>query len=145
VPQSLQIATEVVDGADADALAGCFERLVAEVRSGGGPRFVEVRCTRWPGNFPLWPELPGGEWQLAWAYGQQPDHADMAAWLQQSDPVLLYLRKQAAAGALDRAQAEAIDAGVRAEMTAAVRFALDSPLPAANEAYEHVWAQGRQA
>jgi pyruvate dehydrogenase E1 component alpha subunit len=144
VPRSLQISTEVADGADADALADCFDRLAAEVRSGGGPRFVEVRCTRWPGNFPLWPELPGGEWQLAWAFGQQPDHAGMATWLKQSDPVLLYLRKLAAAGALDRSQIEAIDARVRAEMTAAVRFALDSPFPAASEAYRHVWAQGGQ-
>ncbi len=141
VPQSLQIPTEVVDGADADVLTDCFDRRVAEVRSGGGPRFVEVRCTRWPGNFPLWPELPGGEWQLAWAFGQQPDHADLAAWLQESDPVLLYLRKLSAAGALDRAQVEAIDARVRSEMNGAARFALDSPFPAPAEAYRHVWAQ----
>lgn len=141
VPQSLQIPSEVVDGADADALADCFDRLVAEVRSGAGPRFVEVRCTRWPGNFPLWPELPGGEWQLAWAFGQQPDRADLAAWLEQSDPVLLYLRKLVAAGTLDRARAEAIDAGVRAEIAGAVRVALDSPFPEPEEAYRHVWAE----
>jgi len=140
VPQSLQLATEVVDGADADALAECFDRLVAEVRGGGGPRFVEVRCTRWPGNFPLWPDLPGGEWQIAWAYGERCDHADLAAWLNDSDPVLLYLRKLASAGTLDRKQAETIDAKVRSEMAEAVRFALDSPLPAPEQAYQPVWA-----
>ena len=145
VPRSLKIPAETVDGADADALADCFGRLAAEVRSGGGPRFVEVRCTRWPGSFPLWPELPSGEWQVAWAFGQKPDREDLAAWLEHSDPLLLCIRKAVAAGQLDRAQVEAIDARARAEMDDAARFALDSPFPAPEEAYRHVWAQGGQA
>ena len=141
VPQALQIRTEAVDGADADALAQCFDRLVAEVRSEGTPRFVEVRCTRWPGNFPLWPELPCGQWQLDWAFGQSPDRADLAAWLEQSDPLLLYLRKIVAAGELTREQVQSLDERARAEMAGAVRFALDSPFPAPEEAYQHVRAE----
>jgi TPP-dependent pyruvate/acetoin dehydrogenase alpha subunit len=142
VPQSLQIPTETVDGADAEALIKCFDRLAAEVRNGGGPRFVEVRSIRWPGSFPLWPELPNGEWQMAWAFDQLPDRADLA-WLNHSDPLLLYLRKLVVAGALDRARAETMDAQVRKEITDAVRFALDSPFPAPEEAYRHVWAEGQ--
>ena len=141
VPQSLQIRTEAVDGADADELGVCFERLIAEVRSEGAPRFVEVRCTRWPGSFPLWPELPSGEWQLDWAFGKSPERADLAAWLEQSDPLLLYLRKMVAAGELTRDQAQSLDQRIRAEMAGAVRFALDSPFPAPAEAYQHVRAQ----
>lgn len=140
VPQSLQIKTEVVDGADAEALAECFGRLLAEVRNGGGPRFVEVRCTRWPGSFPLWPELPSGEWQVAWAFDRKPERADLAAWIEHSDPVALYMRKLAAAGVLDRTQIEASDKEVSGEIAAAVRFALDSPYPAPGEAHRHVWA-----
>ncbi len=142
VPQSLQIHTEVVDGADAGALADCFDRLVAEMRRDGGPRFLEVRCTRWPGSFPLWPELPCGEWQVAWAFDQKPDRPDLAVWLAQSDPLVLHIRALAAAGTLDRRRIEEIDARVRAEIADAVRFALDSPFPAAAEAYRHVWATG---
>ena len=145
IPQSLRIPAESVDGADADALADCFDRLAGEVRGGGGPRFVEVRCTRWPGSFPLWPELPSGEWQIDWAFGQKPDRADLALWLEQSDPLSLYLRKAVSAGALDRSQIEAIDARVRAEMGAAARFALNSPFPGSEEAYRPVYAQGGQA
>jgi len=140
VPQSLRIAAETVDGADEAALAECFGRLAAEVRKNGGPRFVEVLCTRWPGSFPLWPELPSGEWQVAWAFDRKPERADLAAWVEQSDPVALYMRKLAAAGVLDRAQIEASDERVKAEIAAAVRFALDSPYPAAGEAHRHVWA-----
>ena len=145
VPSSLQVRCEVVDGADADALAECFERLVNEIRGGGGPRFVEVRCTRWPGSFPLWPELPCGEWDLAWAFGQKPDRADLSEWLEQSDPLMLYLRKLTAAGMLDRPQIEAIDSRARAEMADAARFALESPFPAPEEAFQHVWAAGEQS
>lgn len=141
VPQSLQIPTETVDGADADALADCFEGLVGKVRKSGSPLFVEVRSSRWPGSKPLWPELPGGAWQLGWAFDQLPQHAEMAAWLEHSDPLLLYLRKLTSAGLLSRPQVEAIDVEVRAEMAGAARFALESPLPAAAEAYRHVWAQ----
>jgi acetoin:2,6-dichlorophenolindophenol oxidoreductase subunit alpha len=144
VPGSLQILTEVVDGADADALVDCFDRLVGEVRRGGGPKFLEVRCTRWPGSFPLWPELPCGEWQVAWAFDQKPDRADLAVWINQSDPLTLYIRKLVEAGALDRAQVETIDKHVREDTAGAVRFALDSPYPTPADAYRHVFATGER-
>jgi len=140
VPQSLQIPTEVVDGADAGALTECFGRLLADVRGSGGPRFVEVRCTRWPGSFPLWPELPSGEWQVAWAFDRKPDRADLAAWVEQSDPIALYMRTVVGSGVLGRAEIEASDERVRGEIAGAVRFALDSPYPAPGEAHHHVWA-----
>jgi pyruvate dehydrogenase E1 component alpha subunit len=139
VPLALKVPSEAVDGADMDALDECFKRLIGEVRSGGGPRFVEVRCTRWPGNIMTWPELPGGEWQLSWVFGAKPENAQMADWLP-SDPLILYLRKLVAAGAMERAQIEAIDQRARSEMAAAVRLALDSPYPAPAEAYRHVFA-----
>jgi acetoin:2,6-dichlorophenolindophenol oxidoreductase subunit alpha len=141
VPLALQVPAEAVDGTDIDALAECFDRLVAELRTGGGPRFVEVCCHRWPGNIMTWPELPSGEWQLDWAFGGQPERADMVAWLQ-NDPLLRYLNKLVAAGTLNKGQTEAIDIRVKAEMASAVQRALDSPFPAANEAYRHVFAEG---
>lgn len=144
VPQSLQISTEVADGADAEALIDCFARLITDVRSGSGPRFLEVSCNRWPGSFPLWPELPSGEWQVAWAFDQNPDRADLAAWINQSDPLSLYMRKLAQTGAMQREKVEAIDERVRAEMASAVRFALESPFPTPDEAYRPVFAKQGQ-
>ena len=144
VPLALQVPSEAVDGTDMEALDECFNRLVGEVRGGDGPRFVEVRCTRWPGNVMTWPELPGGEWQLAWVFGGKPENSEMADWMS-SDPLVLYLRKLLAAGAIDRVQIEEIDTRARGEIAAAVRSALDSPFPDAAEAYQHVWAQGEQS
>jgi TPP-dependent pyruvate/acetoin dehydrogenase alpha subunit len=99
-----------------------------------------VRCTRWPGSFPLWPELPSGEWQVGWAFDRKPDRADLATWIEQSDPIALYMRKLVASGVVDRARIEASDERVRGEIAAAVRFAMDSSYPAAGEAHRHVWA-----
>ncbi len=144
VPQSLQIPGEVVDGGDVTALADCFDRIVSEVRSGTGPRFLEVRCTRWPGSFPLWPELPNGEWQIAWAFDQKPERADLAAWINQSDPLTLYIRKLVEAGTLDRAQVQSIDKRAREVAASAARFALDSPYPTPSDAYRHVFATGER-
>ncbi len=139
VPLALKVPSEAVDGADMGALDECFGRLIGEIRKTGAPRFVEVRCTRWPGNIMTWPELPGGEWQLAWAYGTKPENKQIADWLS-SDPLVLYLQQLAASGALDRAQAEAVDTRARSEISAAVRAATGSPYPAPADAYRHVWA-----
>ena len=140
VPQALQIPSEAVDGTDIAAMSECFARLTAEVRSGGGPRFVEVCCSRWPGNIMTWPELPGGEWQVDWAFDGKPDVDAMVTWLA-SDPLLLYVKKQLAAGALDRAKLESLDAGIRNEMAEAAQLALACPFPEASEAYKHVFAE----
>jgi TPP-dependent pyruvate/acetoin dehydrogenase alpha subunit len=142
IPEALRVSVEAVDAADAEALSECFARLVGQVRSTCAPRFVEVRCNRWPGNFLSWPELPCGEWQMGWAFGEQPERADLAVWLEQSDPLQRYLCKLIAAGTLDRAQAQALDDSARAEMAGAVCFALESPYPPPQEAYRHVLAAG---
>jgi TPP-dependent pyruvate/acetoin dehydrogenase alpha subunit len=141
VPLALQIPSEVVDGADADSLSECFTRLIGEIRSTGGPRFVEVRCTRWPGNVLIWPELLGGEFRLDWAFGERPDSPELAAWAESSDPLLLYLRRMVDAGQLSREAAAAIDRKVRDETAAAVRFAEASPWPDPAEATTQVYAE----
>ncbi|MBI2090284.1 MAG: thiamine pyrophosphate-dependent dehydrogenase E1 component subunit alpha [Deltaproteobacteria bacterium] len=144
VPRALQIPSEVVDGADVDALCGCFRKLIAEVRTSASARFVEVRCTRWPGNVPLWPELPGGEWNLEWAFGAKPEPQDLAAWAEKSDPLLNYLRGLLEAGTLDRDIAFAVDARVRNEIADAVHFAESSPWPDPAEATRGTFAAERR-
>lgn len=142
VPRSLQISSEVVDGAEVDGLSECFARLVGEIRATGGPRFVEVRCTRWPGNVLLWPELLGGEFNVDWAFGPGPDAPEIADWAKTSDPLLLYLRKTVSAGELSKEAAAAMDRNIRNDAAAAVRFAEESPWPDAAEATTDVYAMG---
>jgi len=87
---------------------------------------------------------PCGEWQIAWAFDQKPERADLAAWINQSDPLSLYIRKLVETGSLDRAQVEATDKRVREEIAGAARFALDSPYPVPADAYRHVYAMGER-
>jgi acetoin:2,6-dichlorophenolindophenol oxidoreductase subunit alpha len=144
VPRALRIPTEVTDGADADGLFACFDRLVGEVRDRGRAHFVEVRCTRWPGNTMTWPELIGGECQLDWAFDLRPRAPDLASWIETSDPVLHYLRKLVQSGALSREAASSLDSRLREEMAAAVRFAESSPWPNPAEALQGTYANGRR-
>lgn len=143
VPRSLQIPSEVVDGADAEEMFVTFRRLAGEVRDRKGPRFVEVRCTRWPGNMMTWPELVGGESRLEWAFTAHSAPPELADWVETSDPVLAYLRRLVAAGDISRAEAEMLDAGLRAEVAAAVGFAETSPWPQPAEALTGAYAEGR--
>lgn len=145
VPRALQIPSEVVDGADADALSECFARLVADIREKGGPRFVEVRCTRWPGNVLLWPELLSGEFKLDWVLGGRPESPELAAWAEASDPLQLYLRQVIESGRLSKDAANLLDQKIRDEMAAAVRFAETSPWPDAAEATTDVLPKGKRS
>ncbi len=144
VPRVLRIPTEVTDGADADGLFACFQRLVGEIRARRSPRFIEVRCTRWPGNTMTWPELIGGECQLDWAFDARPQPPELASWIETSDPVLHYLRKLAQSGVVSRETVSSLDTRVRAEMAAAVRFAESSPWPDPAEALQGTYANGRR-
>lgn len=144
VPRALQVPSEVADGADTDGLLACFARLIGEVRRTGSPRFVEVRCTRWPGNRMTWPELIGGECNLDWALGVRPEPPELATWVETSDPLLLYLRRLVASGQLTQQEAAAVDARVRDEVAAARHFAETSPWPNEAEARLGVYAEGGQ-
>jgi pyruvate dehydrogenase E1 component alpha subunit len=62
------------------------------------------------------------------------------AWHERQDPVLRFVREMLDAGVANRVEIVAIDQAARAEMGAAVRFALDSPYPRPEEALEHAYA-----
>ena len=81
---------------------------------------------------------------MAWAFDQEPERADLATWIKQSDPLSLYIRKLVAAGSLDRAHVETIDKRAREDIAGAARFALHSPYPAPADAYRHVYAMGER-
>jgi acetoin:2,6-dichlorophenolindophenol oxidoreductase subunit alpha len=112
---------------------------VARCRSGNGPIFVEAMTRRWPGSNPLWPEPVTGDTDIAMATGERKPSGEHADWLENHDPVLRLGR----ALATDRAaiaRVHLIDEQKRRQIEAAVKFAIDGPLPAASTAYDHVFA-----
>ncbi len=129
-----------IDGTDTRAVHDAMAAAVTRARTGGGPSFIEARTVRWPGNRPLWPQLLTGETDVAFAWDAARIPAEHARWWAQQDGLVRYLRELLEAGHLTREQATAMDAEARAEMTAAVTFALESPYPAPEEALDHVFA-----
>jgi len=140
IARSVNIATERIDGADAAAVHAAASDAIARCRAGQGPVFIEAVTKRWPGNNPLWPEPVTGTTDLRMATGEMTPAGEHADWLERHDPVLRLGRMLAGQGADAAARVLKLDAEARARIDAAVTFALGSPLPAAETAFDHVFA-----
>jgi TPP-dependent pyruvate/acetoin dehydrogenase alpha subunit len=135
----VNIQTVRIDGADADAAYAAIADAVTRCRSGNGPIFIEAVTQRWPGSNPLWPEPVTGETDIAMATRERTPSGEYADWLENHDPVLRLGRALATDPASIK-RIKTLDDQTRARIEAAVRFAIDSPLPAACTAYDHVFA-----
>lgn len=139
VPRAFDIPSEVVDGADVEAVYRATGAMVARTRAGGGPCFLELRAIRWPGNAGTFPEPIGGDYEIGWIWDPAGAPDGLRGWLQQSDPVALYARTLVERAVLSREQIDGMDVDVRGEVAAAARFALESPEPAPERALEFVY------
>lgn len=115
-------AHRIVSG-DIFELRATAARLIDGIRAGSGPAFLECHTYRWREHVG-----PAEDY----AAGYRP-RADLEAW-QHKDPVARL------AALLPDALRHAIDAEIAAEIDAAVRFAEESPFPALEELYHHVYA-----
>jgi pyruvate dehydrogenase E1 component alpha subunit len=140
IPQSVGITTMRVDGADAAAVHEAADDAVARCRRGEGPVFIEAMTKRWPGSNPLWPEPATGVTDIGIATGERQAGGEHRDWVEQHDPVLRLTRELARADGNAGRRAIALDQAVRTRIDAAVKFALESPLPAAASAFDHVFA-----
>lgn len=134
------VPTAVVDGTDAGAVHDAMRIAIARARALEGPSYVEAQTVRWPGSRPLWPQLVTGATDLAMAWEPSRIGDDHRAWHERQDALLRYVRELLATGATTPEHVLALDAAAHAEMASAVRFALDSPYPAPEEALQHVYA-----
>jgi pyruvate dehydrogenase E1 component alpha subunit len=140
IPQSLGIATVRIDGADAGAAYAAAREAVSRCRAGEGPVFIEAMTRRWPGSNPLWPEPATGLTDIRMATGEVAADGEHRDWLNGHDPVLRLGRSLVKGGRDAVNRLHEIDRASRARIDAAVRFALDSPLPSASTALDHVFA-----
>jgi pyruvate dehydrogenase E1 component alpha subunit len=140
IARSVNIATVRVDGADAAAVHAAAAAAIAQCRAGNGPVFIEAVTRRWPGSNPLWPEPATGTTDLRLATGAAAPAGEHADWIERHDPVLRLARALASGGPDPVARLRALDAAVQRRIDEAVTFALDSPLPAADTAFDHVFA-----
>ncbi len=124
---ALAIPAVKVDGNDVEAVDRAAARLAAEVRAGGGPRFLHAVTYRFKGHVSVDP-------------GSYRDPAEVAAALR-LDP-LIVARARLAASGFAATDLGAIDAAARDEIDRALRVAEAAPWPAPGAAYEDVMNSG---
>jgi len=120
---------ESVDGQDVRAVYATAKRLVERARKGEGPAFLLCNTYRYTGHHV-------GDINREYYRSKQEEQQ----WKTERDPIKnladwLIEQKYAEAAALDQIQTE-----VRAEMKAAVEFALAAPYPGPEEAEQDVYA-----
>ncbi|RPI61109.1 MAG: pyruvate dehydrogenase (acetyl-transferring) E1 component subunit alpha, partial [Lysobacterales bacterium] len=98
-----------VDGMDVLAVEEAATRAVAEVRAGGGPRFLELATYRFRAHSMFDPEL-------------YRDKAEVEQWKQRG-PIVTFVAALRAAGLLDDSGLAGLEAAVEREIAAAVEFA----------------------
>ncbi len=124
------IPATVVDGQDVLATWRHFEALAELVRSGGGPRFVEVKTYRFRGHSMSDP-----------VSGTYRSKEEVSERTEQSDPIKILRDRLFAAQLLTREGLELMDREVRAQVDEAAEFADRAPLPDPADLYDHVYSQ----
>lgn len=125
--QAMDIASEHVDGNDVEAVDSAARKMLAEIRAGGGPRFLHAVTYRFKGHVSVDP-------------GTYRDAQEVEAALLK-DPLIVARTKLVSLN-VSSADIAAIDADVKAEIDAALQTAEAAPWPVAGDAYEDIMTTG---
>jgi pyruvate dehydrogenase E1 component alpha subunit len=123
------IAGASVDGQDVRAVNEVAARLVQRARSGEGPAFLQADTYRYSGHH------VGDINREYYRSKQEEQH-----WKTERDPIKLHGRWLLTLGQADAAALEQITTEARAEMEAAVKFAIAAPYPSVDQVEQDVYA-----
>jgi pyruvate dehydrogenase E1 component alpha subunit len=121
-----ELAGEFVDGMDVLAVREATERAVKRAREQSLPTLIEVRTYRFMGHSMSDP-------------GNYRTRAEIERH-QERDPLKLFSATLLETGTVTESELQEMDRNVRDEVERALRFAEESPLPAAEELYTDVYA-----
>jgi pyruvate dehydrogenase E1 component alpha subunit len=107
-----------------------FRDLAAEVREGGGPRFVDLQTYRFRGHSMSDP-----------VSGTYRPKEEVEHHVKEEDPIGILRDHLIAAGHLEQAGLESMDVEARQVVEEAAEFADSSPAPEAEALYSNVWAE----
>lgn len=124
---SYEMPSFAVDGMRPEAVHEAFEEACARARRGDGPTLLDIRTYRYKGHSMSDPQ-------------KYRTKEEVAEWVEQ-DPIEHVLRVIKENNFLTEKQVEEIDAWVKKEVEESIKFAEDSPLPAAEELYKDVYSQ----
>ncbi|MGC9520737.1 MAG: alpha-ketoacid dehydrogenase subunit alpha/beta [Anaerolineae bacterium] len=120
------IPGEVVDGMDVLAVREAVGRAVEHARSGKGPYLLETRTYRWFGHSRSDPR----------AYRTREEEAEWKA----RDPIPNFAALLVEKGIATQEEVDAVEEQMAEAIAEASEFALNSPMPAAEELEEYVYA-----
>jgi pyruvate dehydrogenase E1 component alpha subunit len=128
--QGYGMPVTTVNGQDVLATYRHFEKVIAEVRDGSGPQFVEVNTYRFKGHSMSDP-----------VSGTYRSKEEVEAQMHQGDPIEILRARMMDADLLTEAELKAMDEEVRALCQEAADFADNSPFPGPENLYEDVYAE----
>jgi acetoin:2,6-dichlorophenolindophenol oxidoreductase subunit alpha len=118
-----------VDGQDVRAVNEVATRLIERARAGGGPAFLQADTYRYSGHH------VGDINREYYRSKQEEQH-----WKNERDPIQLHGRWLVTLGQADAAALEQVATEARAEMEAAVKFAIAAPYPSVDQVEQDVYA-----
>lgn len=121
----------IVNGNDVVEVYETTLQAVERARRGDGPSLIECKTYRWEGHVV-------GEEAFLGKRAYRPAE-EIAAWKQRC-PILNFEGKFGANGMFTKAELDAVKAEVKRDLDEAVQFAIDSPLPAPEEALEDMFS-----
>jgi pyruvate dehydrogenase E1 component alpha subunit len=125
---SYRLTAESVDGMDVVAVEAAVQRLVAPLREGSGPAFLECRTYRFRPHSMFDPQL-------------YREKSEIEAW-KARDPIARYAKWATSTGALHESEIAAIENEVAQEVEKAVAFAEAGSWEPEAELARHVYAEG---
>ncbi|HUI80627.1 MAG TPA: thiamine pyrophosphate-dependent dehydrogenase E1 component subunit alpha [Bryobacteraceae bacterium] len=123
------LPAESVDGQDVRAVNATAARLIEAARKGAGPAFLMANTYRFTGHHV-------GDVSRDYYRTKQEEQK----WKSERDPIKLFSDWLTAQSMADRAALDKISAEVKAEIDAAVQFALAAPYPAVDKVDQDVYA-----
>lgn len=124
---SYAIPAATVDGQDVEAVRDAVTSAVAEIRAGGGPRFIEAKTYRYSGHS-----------RADSAPYRDPE--EYARWLER-DPIDLAARRLLASGELTDQTCQQLHDEVDAELAAVIATVRELPYPEIDAMFSHVYAE----
>ncbi len=122
------IPNSTADGMDILMVRKAAEDAIAHVRSGKGPYFLEIETYRFRGHSMGDPERY-----------RRPD--EVRCWQEENDPIGIYRTRLIAQGIATADELDELEKKAEQETAEAVQFAENSPEPAPEALFEHIYVE----
>ena len=128
--EALGLPSAIADGNDVTATCNAARTALADIRAGKGPYFLELTTYRWL-------EHCGPNYDNDLGYRSE---AEFLEW-KKRDPLAQYQSSLLAGGLISANEVAAMRRDLETEISAAFRFAEESPFPPTDEAFTGLYAE----